>query len=486
MIKSQIVRYWGRKPFELASRYINRYSKPGEIVADTFGGSGIFVAAALEFGRRAIYVDLNPFAELIAHSLIGGCDLSEYQQAVQKILSRKTIKVKIKDHRTSLETRRLFHVRCMCKRSAEVKSVTFTRIYRVKSTKYIEFKGIEDKVLRTIKKKKQISHEELCRAHKNICTQSLSNAVKRLVKLGVVSEKQLPINVCLLKPCKCGRAKITLQRGNIWTIKGPIEPCYWYPMNSLEYKNGKPFLKRRDVLRVNEFFMDRSLALLSAIWHDINRLKVDDRTKRCLKLTFMATLARSSKMCRDSGGTWPINSYWIPRKFVVKNPYTVFENAANQMIRFLEKTSKFNSGDFSGVMCNGADITFQVADSTRISLPKNSLDYVIIDPPHTDEAQFLELSLFYTSWLREKLHFKNELIINPQQGKNLDNYLSMLNGAAERIRYALKHGKYFTIILHEEDKRILNQCIQKVCRVGFELIRKERVKDFSIYTLQKI
>lgn len=485
MIKSQIIRYWGRKPYELACKYINRYSKLGEIVADTFGGSGIFVMAALESGRRAIYVDLNPFAGLIARSLINGCDLSEYQQAVHKILSRKAIKVKVGGHKISLEPRRLFHIRCVCKRSVEVRSVTFTRIYQVDSTNYIALKGVEDKILRTIKEKKEISHEELCKVHKDICTQTLSNIVKRLVNLGVISEKQLPVSARLLEPCKCGHTKIVLKRENIWTIEGPIEPCYWYPTDSLEYENGKPFLKRRDVLRVNELFMDRSLALLSAIWYDITRLKVDDRTKSCLKLTFMATLARSSKMCRESGGTWPINSYWIPRKFVVKNPYTVFESAANQMIRFLKKTSNFNCGDFSDVMHNCADITFQVADSTRFSLPKNSLDYVIIDPPHTDEAQFFELSLFYTSWLKEKLHFKRELIVNPNQRKNLDSYLLMLGKAARKIHYALKPNKYFTVILHEEDKYILDQSVKKICSVGFELIEEEKAKDFSIYTFQK-
>lgn len=87
------------------------------------------------------------------------------------------------------------------------------------------------------------------------------------------------------------------------------------------------------------------------------------------------------------------------------------------MINFLRNKKKFNCGDFSDIMYNGADVAFKVADSTKVSLPKNYLDYVIIDPPHTDEAQFFELSLLYTSWMKKELQFENELIINPKQEK---------------------------------------------------------------------
>jgi len=479
-----LIRYWGRKPRELAQQYISQYSKPGEIVADTFGGSGIFVEAALELGRRAIYIDLNPFAELIAHSLIEGCNLFEYQQAIQTILFRKMVPVKIKGKQVNVKTRKLFYAKCMCGRNAEANSVTFTRVYQI-SSDFPHLKGIKYKINEIIQKEGQITHDELRKLNKDVSTQSLSSAIKGLVRQGIVMEREVPLYAKLVKPCKCGRTAIEFQNENIWTIKGPIEPLYWYPKDELKYKNGKPFLKKRDVSLISEFFMDRSLALLSAIWQDICSIKAKRSVKRCLRLTFMATLARSSKMCRNSGGTWPINSYWIPRNFVVKNPYVVFENAANHIVNFLRKKREFNCGNFSDVMYNSADAVFKVADSTKASLPKNSLDYVIIDPPHTDEAQFFELSLLYTSWMKKELQFENELIINPKQGKALDIYMRMLKEAVKRVHYALKISKYFTIILHDEDQSILKACIETICNVGFELIKNDQDGNYTIYTFRK-
>jgi len=65
-----VVRYWGRKPPELVEPYIKAYSHEGEVVLDPFAGSGSFVAAALQLKRRAIYIDLNPVAKIIARATI--------------------------------------------------------------------------------------------------------------------------------------------------------------------------------------------------------------------------------------------------------------------------------------------------------------------------------------------------------------------------------------------------------------------------------
>jgi adenine-specific DNA methylase len=102
----------------------------------------------------------------------------------------------------------------------------------------------------------------------------------------------------------------------------------------------------------------------------------------------------------------------------------------------MKDSRSFVCSDLDGIRNNGGDISFLIEDSTNIILPKHFVDYSIIDPPHTDETQFFELSLFYTSWLRKKLRF------------------------SQRIHDTLKRGKYFTTILHEEDQTILEKCVK--------------------------
>jgi hypothetical protein len=481
----QLVRYWGRKPSELAEEYIGRYPKPNDVVLDNFGGSGIFVKTALEMGRRAIYIDLNPFAKLIAHSTIEGCDAEVFLSEAEKIVSRKLIPVRIDGNRLSSSPKKIFSVKCSCGRDVEVKYVEFSRRYSVNRSWKGESRGLEKRILMDIQRHGLIIHDELVRLYDNLSSMRTSSLIKSLVRKGIVYEEEIPISAMFRQRCKCGRDETTFHSREIWILKEPFESIYWYPKNRLLYKNGTPFLKKRDVESVDEFFTNRSLTLLSAIWKDIAKTKTTADVKRCLCLVFMATLARSSKMCRKSGGTWLVNSYWIPRKFVVKNPYVIFEDAAIRFYNFLKKKGEVSCGNIDDVIDGRADVAFIAADATQTDLPESSVDYAIIDPPHTDEAQFFELSLFYTSWLRKKLSFDNELVVNSHQGKTLKKYLEMLNKTAERVYHALKEGKYFTAVLHEENLEILEQCADAMKRTGFNLVGKDEVGDYTIYTFKK-
>lgn len=58
----RIHKYWGKKPFNEVSKYIETYSSIDDVVMDCFSGSGVTLIEALKAGRKAIGVDLNPIA----------------------------------------------------------------------------------------------------------------------------------------------------------------------------------------------------------------------------------------------------------------------------------------------------------------------------------------------------------------------------------------------------------------------------------------
>jgi hypothetical protein len=88
--------------------------------------------------------------------------------------------------------------------------------------------------------------------------------------------------------------------------------------------------------------------------------------------------------------------------------------------------------------------------------------------------------------LRKKPIFKNELTVNPNQGKTLDRYLELLRNAFKQTHEALKPKKYLTVVLHEEDREILEKCIKSVMDVGFDLVKEEETDGFNIFTFQKL
>src|SRR5881628_1794152 len=61
--------YFTRRPANVVRCYVERYSQPGDLVLDPFGGTGVTAIEAFLLGRRAIQNDLNPFANFIAQNI---------------------------------------------------------------------------------------------------------------------------------------------------------------------------------------------------------------------------------------------------------------------------------------------------------------------------------------------------------------------------------------------------------------------------------
>jgi len=61
--------YFTRRPPNVVRRYLEHYSREGDVVLDPFGGTGVTAIEAFLLGRRAIQNDLNPFANFIAQNI---------------------------------------------------------------------------------------------------------------------------------------------------------------------------------------------------------------------------------------------------------------------------------------------------------------------------------------------------------------------------------------------------------------------------------
>ena len=61
--------YFTRRPANVVRAYLERYSQPGDVVLDPFGGTGVTAIEAFLLGRRAIQNDLNPLANFIARNI---------------------------------------------------------------------------------------------------------------------------------------------------------------------------------------------------------------------------------------------------------------------------------------------------------------------------------------------------------------------------------------------------------------------------------
>ncbi|MBI5675864.1 MAG: type I restriction enzyme HsdR N-terminal domain-containing protein [Nitrospirae bacterium] len=77
--------YFTKQTWNVVAEYIKNYSKPGDLVLDPFGGSGITAVEALMNDRRAIHIDLNPMSVFMVQSLIASVKPAEFSEAFQRV-----------------------------------------------------------------------------------------------------------------------------------------------------------------------------------------------------------------------------------------------------------------------------------------------------------------------------------------------------------------------------------------------------------------
>jgi adenine-specific DNA methylase len=293
--------------------------------------------------------------------------------------------------------------------------------------------------------------------------------------------------------CKCGSKKRVLYflwDGNSMvgakvkcnTCKNPLiklseerpfegEPVYFYPKTRLEYPDGKPFIKRRQVWEVQELFTKRNLVILSTLLNDIKRIKVDAGVKNALLIAFASILYQSSKMSRQHAGSWGINSYWLPKAHVERNPYILFENSLKRLMR--------KNLFIDGIREENAAILH--CDARRLPLPDESVDLIVTDPPFADEIQYFELSYMTAAWLGIHMPFNGEIVVNENQGKTFDTYCRLLLESFSELYRVLKRNHRAVIMLHEEDRSKLTRMIRSVKEAGFLIEREDRVKMSQRY-----
>jgi len=77
--------YFTKQTWNVVAEYIKNFSKPGDLVLDPFGGSGITAIEALMNGRSGINIDLNPMAVFIVQSLIAPVNQTALAQAFEEV-----------------------------------------------------------------------------------------------------------------------------------------------------------------------------------------------------------------------------------------------------------------------------------------------------------------------------------------------------------------------------------------------------------------
>ncbi|MFH1774859.1 MAG: DNA methyltransferase [Methanobacteriota archaeon] len=407
-------KYWARKPHNVVREYIERYSKPGEIVLDPFVGSGVTAIEALKAGRKAIAIDLNPISEFITRCTAMPTDLKAFEEAFRQIEKN------VKD-----EINALYETTCRkCGKKALIICTHFENSTPIKIMYHCKHCNS--------KTSKKPDENDL-------------KLIKKTEKMGI--------------PYWYPTTKLKYNGEDF--KEGTHNP----QIDSVD----KLFTRR------NLFALS---AIYDQIEKIDNKKIREPMKFAFTSMAHLASIMTPVRPTRQYSSFWPVHRYWVPPVYMESNVWMLFESAARGKqgvvkgkIESNDALEKYKEAKSFDDLNNGANILIKTHNALEITkiIPPNSIDYIFTDPPYGGAVQYFELSTLWTSWLKMDINYNEEITVNAQQGKDFEFYHKMLKAAFREMYQVLKPGKYLTVTFHSTDIKVWNSIVKAVVMSGFDL-----------------
>lgn len=354
-------KYWGKKPAEVVKYLIDHLSKENQIILDPFMGYGTTLIESVRLNRRAVGIDINPVVTDIGRLMLSPPNSESLERSFKFIEN-------------------------------EVKSLIFDS-YQTGESDLVASHYLWDKeVIKEVWAKEP----------------GISNKKKIMIPTGQdlqMSDRFRDYRVKLLNP------GIFFQNSRINTKSGT---------------------------NLYDLFTGRALRNIELIIFAINKLPLPDRLPLMLVLTsssgqmsnmVFAIQNRKSNIYKNISktevGSWVVG-YWCPELHFEINVWNCFERRAKNLIkvsRLEECREKLPVSTDSSDIFDGKNRICVINDDclkSMASLPEETIDLILTDPPHSDRIPYLELSNMWNIIMGKEVDFDREIGVSNAIGRNKD------------------------------------------------------------------
>ncbi|MDE2858185.1 MAG: DNA methyltransferase [Chloroflexota bacterium] len=412
-------KYWSKKPPDLVSNYISRFSSPGDVVMDPFCGSGVTIIESVRMRRKGLGFDINPIAVFLTEMGLERVDVEELQRSYDELKARaKPIINKL--YKTT------------CPKCAKDDAL---------ATHYIWEDG-------------QISEVWVscngCRSSKVTKTPDKRD-LQTIDSLDIPAERYL-------QNCLIENSRINAKSG---------------------MKISDLFTKR--ALHALTFLLEEIHQIDDVIVRNAMKLCFSASLPQTSRMVFV--IRRRGKTAGDSVnpkaevGSWVIG-YWVPSEHFEINVWRCFENRFRRILRGKKEIADLipirstAHTSFEQFVTESNGYYVGLGNASKLPVETESVDYVFTDPPHGNRIPYLELSLMWNSWLgHDNIDWENEIVVSQAKERRKDNcdYRIRLSAAIREIWRVLKPDKCMSIAFNSLDDKtwlsLLNSCTQ----TGFKL-----------------
>lgn len=440
--------YHTKVPHKAIMRYIEHYTKEGDIVLDGFGGSGMTAVASKLSSRNSITLDLSPNASFLQESYVKYTDPNEFENEALDLIEKAKKEIGWL-YEVDIENNSLFEEKGQINYS--IWSDLFTCPYcKIEYTFWDEAVDFESKKVR---EKYVCPHckSEINKKNSIISTEEIYDVYTRK-SINRIKSKPIVINYTTKgerKDKKLESKDIELL-SKIQELEIPnFVPADRMPLGSEGRRNDKT-----GNTHTHHFFTKRNLWAIAYLFEKVESYK----NSHLMKQAILSILGRASKMYRWNGerptGTLSGTLYIGSLRYEF-NILDMFKRKVTAIKKILIK--KENSKNIIS--------TQSITDLRNIK--SNAIDYIFTDPPFGDNLMYSELNFINESWLKVKTNIKKEAIINKSYEKNLLDYKNLMTSAMKEYYRILKPNRWITVEFHNSKASVWNAIQESITKSGF-------------------
>jgi 16S rRNA G966 N2-methylase RsmD len=465
--------YHTKVPHEAIARYILHYTEPGDIVLDAFAGCGMTGVAAQFCGapevsfreaiatsmpevswgsRRAVLVDLSPFATFLSHNMTFPWSADRFQEEAAALIAR-------------------------------AQDCLPPSIYGVPSVNYVLWSQVllctncgadisfADAVIAPDGSMVSSFDCPSCSVEltKSICENRHASVFDPILGQAVERNEYRPRYVARdsadLEELNASDLS-AIQAGERLSFDGvPVVPLMfdgreWGDMYRAGYHFG--------VTHVHHFWTPRNLAVLSAMWRQASSMEHANQMRFVLTSFMVKTGSLMHNVSVKDGRVnlagQIFNTLQIPSLSAERNLFQLAEG------KVADLTHVFALHKLPG----GCMVS--TSSAATVAIPGDSVDYVFVDPPFGSNIMYSEMSFLYEAWLGTYTNSVPEAIISPGQSKDLARYRTAMGRCFAEIARVLKPGRWVTVAFHNSRNDVWNGLQESLQGAGL-VIADVRVLD---------
>ena len=126
---------------------------------------------------------------------------------------------------------------------------------------------------------------------------------------------------------------------------------------------------------------------------------------------------------------------------------------------------------FQKIESSKGTVEFVNGSSTNIKLEDNTIDYVFTDPPFGDFIPYSEINQINEAWLGIVTDNTEEAIINPAQGKAIDEYSNLMTSVFAQISRKMKATASCTLVFHSAKSAIWRALVDAYKQSGLYSVK---------------